>query len=157
MARVMASAPGLRDAQLHEAISGEAWFQLINVAYRNGVTLRRLRMQASARLVGGDPATFEWEVRHLPFDHTRIAASPPYRQQAGQDLPDPSGQRVDQPVRGKSGLGGGLSAGQAQGPDERRSVGIRTRSTRGGVHQRPDRVVHRQMRPHFLFHAIGRA
>ena len=33
LAAIMASAPGFRGAQLHEAISGETRFQLINVAH----------------------------------------------------------------------------------------------------------------------------
>ncbi|PRY36889.1 antibiotic biosynthesis monooxygenase family protein [Umezawaea tangerina] len=61
LAEIMASAPGFRDAQLHEAISGETRFQLINVAHWDSEQAWRdaaanPEMRAAARRVGGDPA-----------------------------------------------------------------------------------------------------
>ncbi len=60
LAGIMASAPGFRDAQLHEAVSGETRFQLINVAQWDSEQAWRdaagnPQMQAAARRVGADP------------------------------------------------------------------------------------------------------
>lgn len=60
LAQIMASAPGFCDAQLHEAISGETRFQLINVAHWGSEQAWRdaaanPEMQAAARQVGNAP------------------------------------------------------------------------------------------------------
>ena len=57
---IMASAPGFRGAQLHEAISGETRFQLVNVARWDSEQAWRdaaanPEMQAAARDIGADP------------------------------------------------------------------------------------------------------
>lgn len=62
LAGIMASAPGFRDAQLHEAISDETRFQLINVAHWDSEQAWRdaagnPQMQAAARRVGAEPVT----------------------------------------------------------------------------------------------------
>ncbi|MHC1558987.1 antibiotic biosynthesis monooxygenase family protein [Actinomycetospora sp. C-140] len=61
MAAVMASAPGFRDAELHEALAGETRFQLVNVAHWDSedawrAAAARPEMQAAVRRLGGEPA-----------------------------------------------------------------------------------------------------
>ncbi len=60
LAGIMASAPGFRHAQLHEAVSDETRFQLVNVAHWDSEQAWRdaagnPEMQAAARRVGADP------------------------------------------------------------------------------------------------------
>lgn len=61
LAGIMAAAPGFRGAKLHEAVSGETRFQLVNVAHWDSEQAWRDAaanpdMQAAARRVGADPA-----------------------------------------------------------------------------------------------------
>ena len=61
LAAIMASAPGFRGAQLHEALSGETRFQLVNVARWDSEQAWRdaaanPEMRAAAERLGADPA-----------------------------------------------------------------------------------------------------
>src|SRR3954453_18021779 len=61
LAGIIASAPGFRGAQLHEAISGETRFQLVNVAYWDSELAWRdaaanPEMQTAVRRLGADSA-----------------------------------------------------------------------------------------------------
>jgi len=61
LAEIMASAPGFRDARLHEAISVDTRFQLVNVAHWDSErawheAAANPEMRAAAQRVGGDPA-----------------------------------------------------------------------------------------------------
>jgi heme-degrading monooxygenase HmoA len=60
LAGIMASAPGFRGAQLHEALSGETRFQLVNVARWDSEQAWRdaaanPEMRAAAERLGADP------------------------------------------------------------------------------------------------------
>ncbi|MFP5019602.1 antibiotic biosynthesis monooxygenase family protein [Pseudonocardia phyllosphaerae] len=60
LSRIMAAAPGFRGAQLHEAVSGETRFQLVNVAHWDSEQAWRdaaanPEMQAAARRPGAEP------------------------------------------------------------------------------------------------------
>ncbi|MFD2417858.1 antibiotic biosynthesis monooxygenase family protein [Amycolatopsis pigmentata] len=60
LAGIMASAPGFRDARLHEAISGETRFQLVNVAQWDSEEAWRAaaanpEMRTASQEAGADP------------------------------------------------------------------------------------------------------
>jgi heme-degrading monooxygenase HmoA len=61
LAAIMAAAPGFRGAQLHEAVSGEARFQLVNIARWDSEQAWRdaaanPEMREAATRFGSDPA-----------------------------------------------------------------------------------------------------